>query len=145
VRRQESGFVVVMQGGRWPGARDEEHSMRKFALFVAAMAVAAPLASAPAQAQRHHRDADFYDRGYDDGEGDGYYRGYDDGRQDGTVTEVVQCKRRKGKGAVVGALAGGLLGNLTSDRNKLANTAIGAAGGGLAGDLIGKRGRDYDC
>ncbi|QXT34785.1 glycine zipper 2TM domain-containing protein [Sphingomonas sanguinis] len=131
--------------------------MRKIISMLAAAAMLTPAITVPVEAQRSRRDRVIvvqdpyrYDDGYDDGHHDGreagYQRGYEDGRDDGTVTYAAQpCTRRKGKGAVIGALGGGLLGLLSSDSNKLANAAIGAAGGGLAGDLIGKRGKDYDC
>ena len=150
-----SGFVNRAKGGhvRCP---IKEQVMRLSAVIIAIPMLVAPLTIAPARAQRaysdyHRNAADHYDRGYDDGEEDGYTRGYDDARDEGArdegaLTRVVhECKRRKGKGAVLGALAGGLIGHLSSDRNKLANTAIGAAGGGLLGDIAGKRGTDYDC
>jgi hypothetical protein len=124
--------------------------MRKLITTAVAAAMLIPVATTPALAQRWVRervveddDPDYYDSGYYDGREHGYDRGYRDGRND--TPAVDTCKRRKGKGAVAGALAGGLVGHLTSRRNKLANTAIGAAGGGLLGDLVGARGKDYDC
>ncbi len=130
--------------------------MRKITVMIAVATMVFPSVMVPASAQRRVRErvivieddnADTrYDRGYYDGHDRGYERGYDDGRDAGTIVQVEdRCKRRKGKGAVIGALGGGLLGHLTSDRNKFANTAIGALGGGLLGDLVGKRGTDYDC
>ncbi len=104
----------------------------------------------PANAQRLVRERvvveddepEHYDYDYQDGREHGYDQGYRDGRDGAPVVAQAAEPRpwRKGKGAVVGALAGGVLGHLTSNRNKLANTAIGAAGGSLLGDLVGARG-----
>lgn len=129
--------------------------MRKLITTAIATALLVTTTSMPANAQRWVRERvvvednepEHYDYGYQDGREHGYDQGYRDGRDDAPVVAQAAdpCKRRKGKGAVVGALAGGVLGHLTSNRNKPINTAIGAAGGGLLGDLVGARGKDYDC
>lgn len=72
------------------------------------------------------------DRGYDLSDNDVIYRDHD-GR--------YYCKRRDGtRGAIVGGLAGGVLGNVIAPNgSKTLGTIIGAAGGALAGQQIDKR------
>lgn len=50
------------------------------------------------------------------------------------------CKKRDGtRGAIIGGLAGGALGNIIAPNgSKTLGTIIGAAGGALAGNEIGK-------
>jgi len=69
------------------------------------------------------------DRGYYLGNNDPIYRDAD-GR--------YYCKRRDGtRGAIVGGLAGGVLGNIIAPNgSKTLGTVIGAAGGALAGRQI---------
>lgn len=77
-----------------------------------------------------HRDRDYYrDRGY--------YREADY-RRDGRRYYGYRCKRDNGTGGlVIGAIAGGLLGNQIA-RDKTAGTIIGGGVGALAGRAIDK-------
>ena len=80
------------------------------------------------------------------GDGPGYgYRGNDDGYILSNNDQIYRdsdgnyyCKRRDGtRGAIVGALAGGVLGNVIAPNgSKTLGTILGAAGGALAGQAI---------
>ena len=67
------------------------------------------------------------------------------------IKGVTNCSAPGGKqegGAVIGALAGGLLGNSVSGHNRTTGTLLGAAAGAAAGSAIGcdmqkKRARTY--
>lgn len=106
------------------------------------------LGAAPALARHHHheyRPGDYY-RGYDSG----YYRGgrdrsyYRDAdyRRDGRYYDrngEYRCKDEGKGGAVIGAIAGGLLGNqVAGNGSRTTGTVIGAAVGAVAGHVIDK-------
>ncbi len=106
-------------------------------------AVSMSLASTAASAQyfghdrgRHAgwQDHDGRDRGYDDR---GYRgRGYDDDR--GRPRDRHRCHGGTG-GAIIGAIAGGLLGNAVAGYgDRTAGTIVGGGVGALAGNAIGR-------
>lgn len=108
------------------------------ALVLAATAVTG-FAATPAHAGRHYDDDGYYSRddGYDRYDrrdyrrGDRYYRGN------------ARCDKGTG-GTIIGAVAGGLLGNEVARRgNKTEGSIIGAAVGALAGRAIDKS--DSNC
>ena len=139
--------------------------MRKFIIGVALAALALP-AAMPAQAQnrdwsrdRDHRDRGDWQRGrnYDWNRPDPNYGGYDAARyyRQGNYSERrltrndrvyrgndgrYYCRRSDGTtGLIVGALAGGLLGNaLDGGRSSTLGTILGAGGGALLGKSIDK-------
>jgi len=85
----------------------------------------------------YNRGPAYYDRGYYDRN---YYdRGYYDHRS------YRRCNNGT-TGAVVGAIAGGLLGNGIAGRgDRTAGTLLGAAGGALAGNAIARADRPGYC
>lgn len=106
--------------------------------FVLAATAVTGFAAVPAQAGRGYDDG-YYDRGdrydrYDRREnrrGDRYYR------------SNARCDKGTG-GTIIGAVAGGLLGNEVARRgNKTEGSIIGAAVGALAGRAIDKS--DSNC
>ena len=66
-----------------------------------------------------------------------------DGRSNGDRATII--------GGLLGAIGGGVLGNVLADGNRLGETLLGAGAGGLGGALLGslvgggKRGDRYDC
>ncbi len=120
-----------------------------------AMGAATLIPATPAMAQR-----DGYHRGYDNYRGDRGYRGYDNYRgyndrgyrgyrgdryqyrnnrgyrgNDG----YYRCRRDGTAGTIIGAIAGGLLGNEVAGRgDRTEGTIIGGAVGALAGRAIDK-------
>lgn len=112
------------------------------------LAAAATLAPAAADAQRYGYGAapgygQSYRGGYDQGYGRGGYPdryGYDrPGYRD------ARCDRGTG-GAIIGAIAGGLLGNVVSSRHdRTLGTVLGAGAGALAGNAIGRSGNPGYC
>ncbi len=131
-------------------------------LTAAALAsVATGLAATPAAAQRYDRDQAYqqayrdgynrdevqYDnRGYDqrgyDNRGYDNRRGYDDRRY---YDRDRRC-RTGATGSIIGAIAGGLLGNAIAGRgDRTLGTVLGAGGGALAGHAIEKDGRPGYC
>lgn len=96
--------------------------------LIAAATAALSLASAPSFASAHdsryYRDHHRYER-YDT-----RYSRYDACRHD--------RKRGKTTGALLGAVAGGLLGNSVSHGNRTPGTLLGAGVGAYAGSQIGK-------
>ncbi len=113
-----------------------------------AMSATALIPAAPAMAQSGGYYGDRYDRGndrrgydarrYDD------RRGYDDRRYD-RRNNRNRCSDGAG-GTVIGAIAGGLLGNTVAGRgDKLLGTVVGAGGGALAGRAIDKSGNRGYC
>ena len=97
---------------------------------------------------------------------DAYARDYDNGYPSGPVIErdawIEECQARtrgmredekaRTIGGLLGAVAGGVIGNrVAGDGNRLGETLLGAGAGGLAGlllgDLVGggKRNGVYDC
>jgi hypothetical protein len=112
-----------------------------------AMTATAVIPAAPAMAQSR------YDRGYRDNgyNRDGYanrydngrtYRGYDQNYRNYRTPR--ECKTERG--TVIGAIAGGLLGNIIAGRgDRLLGTVIGGAGGALAGREVAKSGQPGYC
>lgn len=125
--------------------------MKRKALTMGLMGGLAALvmAAAPAAADAHRYygggyDGTGYSRGYGNGyNGGGYYdrsgyygRGYDGGR--GYYGYHHRCHDGTG-GAILGAVAGGLLGNAVAGRgDRTAGTVIGGGLGALAGNAIGR-------
>ena len=108
------------------------------------------LGATPAMA-RHHRDdyrpGDYY-RGHDNGYyRSGYDRGYyqggdyrrDRGRSYYNRSGYYRCRDEGKGGAVIGAIAGGLLGNeVARQGDRTTGAVIGAAVGDIAGHAIDK-------
>ncbi|WP_277967868.1 glycine zipper 2TM domain-containing protein [Sphingomonas echinoides] len=144
---------------------------KKLMLATTTMAIAVSgLAATPASAQRYYDrgDAYAYDRAYRDGynRDDGYrevYRGgyrddrrgyyedrhgYDDGGyNDRRYYNTSRNRCRSGdSGTIIGAIAGGLLGNVVAGRgDRTLGTVLGAGGGALAGRAIDRDGRPRYC
>jgi len=98
---------------------------------------------APAMAQSR------YDRGYNRGYDNRYYdngrtyRGYDQNYRNYRARQ--KCKDGDG-GTIVGAIAGGLLGNTVAGRgDKTLGTIIGGLGGAIAGRAIDRSDRPGYC
>ncbi len=110
---------------------------------VVAIALASvSLASATPALARHH-----YNDGYYQNRGDGYYQNsrYNDGRYDNRDYDYRRDSNWRGNrcdkgtgGLIIGAIAGGLLGNAVVGRrgDKTAGTIVGAGVGALAGRSI---------
>lgn len=99
----------------------------------AALATIAALGTVPVQAHDHdhgyHRGWDHHGWDHDDGDRRGYY--YHDHR----------CRNDGTGGAIIGGVAGGLLGNAVAGRgDKTLGTVLGAGGGALAGNAIARNG-----
>jgi uncharacterized protein YcfJ len=116
---------------------------KKLTLFGAALAMTATavIPAAPAMAQsRAYRDA--YRDGYNR-ETPRTYRGNDRNYRDYRARE--RCRSGDG-GTIIGAIAGGLLGNTIAGRgNRTLGTVLGAGGGALAGRAIDRSGRPGYC
>lgn len=118
--------------------------MKQFTLAAAALAMGATaiIPATPAAAQRYgdryYGDRyDRYDR-YNDG------RYYDRGYRD-SYRARQKCRDGDG-GTIIGAIAGGLLGNVIAGRgDKTLGTVIGGAGGALAGRAIDRSDRPNYC
>ena len=116
---------------------------------VLAMGAAAIVPATPSLAQRGGYYGDRYERSYDNRRGydNRRYddrRGYDDRRYNRS-NRNRGCSNGDG-GTVIGAIAGGLLGNTVAGRgDKLLGTVIGGAGGALAGRAIDKSGNRGYC
>lgn len=121
---------------------------KQLTIIAAALAtVATGLAATPAAAQRYDRQ-----RAYEDAYRDGYnrddgYRGYDNrrGYDDRGYRDrryYNQSRRCNGStGTIVGAIAGGLLGNaIAGRRDRTLGAVLGAGGGALAGRAVEKDG-----
>ena len=123
---------------------------KTFTLAASALALGATaLVPTAADAQRY---GSRYERGYDGYQGG--YRGYDRGYDRSDYREYREYRgndrrynynalSRRGcdnsGGTIVGALAGGLLGNTVAGRgNRTLGAVLGAAGGALAGNAIDK-------
>jgi len=125
---------------------------KKLSLVGAAlvMTATAVVPVAPAMAQSR------YDRGYRDSYRDGYnrdgwynrdgyrsYRGYDRSYRSYRARE--KCRDGDG-GTIIGAIAGGLLGNAIAGRgDRTLGTVLGAGGGALAGRAIDRSDRPGYC
>ncbi|MFA6116238.1 MAG: glycine zipper 2TM domain-containing protein [Sphingomonas sp.] len=119
---------------------------KKLSLAGAALAMSATalIPATPAAAQnydRHYR-GDRYDNRYDGGYRDydrGYRddRGYDNRRNYRGYNRSYRARCNNDTGTVVGAIAGGLLGNTVAGRgDRLLGTVLGAGAGALAGRAI---------
>lgn len=98
-------------------------------ITAAALVAVAALGTVPAAA-RHHNDRDGYHRGYDRHHG---YHGRGDYDR--------RCRNSGTGGAIIGGVAGGLLGNAVAGRgDKTLGTVLGAGGGALAGNAIARNG-----
>jgi len=115
-----------------------------------AMTAGAVVPIAPAQAQRYG-----YDRSYNDGYNrGGYYNGYDRSYRgydrsyrgyDRGYRARQKCNDGDG-GTIVGAIAGGLLGNGIAGRgDRTIGTILGAGVGALAGRAIDRSDRPGYC
>jgi uncharacterized protein YcfJ len=114
---------------------------------VFAMSAAAIVPATPSVAQRGYY-GDRYERSYE-------RRGYDNRRYDDRrgYDDRRYYRNNRGRGCsngdggtVIGAIAGGLLGNTVAGRgDKLLGTVIGGAGGALAGRAIDKSGNRGYC
>jgi len=114
-----------------------------------AMTAGAVVPLAPAQAQRYA-----YDQAYRDGYNrDGYsgydrsYRGYDRSYRGYNRSYRARQKCNDGDGGtIVGAIAGGLLGNTVAGRgDRTIGTILGAGVGALAGRAIDRSDRPGYC
>ena len=120
----------------------------KLSLAAIALSIgAAAVAPTAADAQRYrgydqYNNGGYYDRGY-------YDRGYDARRYDNRYdARRYQYRDRRcsngGTGTVLGAIAGGLVGN-AADRGGMGGTLIGGVAGALAGRAIDKSGNPRYC
>jgi hypothetical protein len=142
---------LIEDGSTAPAAAEIPNGRRTmfktFTLAASALALGATaLVPAAADAQRW---GSRYERGYDGYQGGGYRDGgYDRGYR-GDYREYRGNDRRynyrsrrgcdNSGGTIVGALAGGLLGNTVAGRgNRTLGAVLGAAGGALAGNAIDK-------
>ena len=111
-----------------------------------ALTAGAVIPLAPAQAQRYG-----YDRSYRDGYSrNGYdrsYRGYDRSYRGYNRSYRARQKCNDGDGGtIVGAIAGGLLGNTVAGRgDRTVGTILGAGVGALAGRAIDRSDRPGYC
>ena len=127
----------------------EEDVMKKTGLVNFAAAAAMVLgtfgAAAPAMA-RHYHGGDYYssyDGGYDGYRRGDYYRGGQDGYYNGNGYRgryYYRCRNDGAAGTIIGAIAGGLIGNSVAGRHgdRTAGTIIGGAAGAIAGRAIDK-------
>lgn len=135
---------------------------KKLMLATAAMAITASgIAATPASAQRYYDRGDAY--AYDQASRNGYNRdaydhdggyrndrrGYRDDRgyNDRRYYDNSRNRCRSGdSGTIIGAIAGGLLGNVVAGRgDRTLGTVLGAGGGALAGRAIDRDGRSNRC
>lgn len=129
--------------------------IKKVSLAVAALVMSAGgIAAAPASAQYYggdhydHTDRGGYDRGrgYDRGyDRRGYdRRGYDDRGYDRRRYRSNRCS--SATGTILGAIAGGLLGNSVAGRgDRGVGTVLGAGAGALAGRAIDRSDNPRSC
>jgi uncharacterized protein YcfJ len=107
-----------------------------------AMGAASLVPATPAFAQRYDRGyySDRYDRGYSDRR---VYRGSD--RSYRNYRARQKCQDGDG-GTIIGAIAGGLLGNSVAGRgDRTLGTVLGGAAGALAGRAIDRSDRPGYC
>lgn len=117
--------------------------LKKLSLVGATLAMGAAtlIPATPAMAQR-----DGYYRGYDNHRGYNNYRGYRGDRYGYRNSRgyrgydgYYRCRRDGTAGTIIGAIAGGLLGNEVAGRgSRTEGTIIGGAVGALAGRAIDK-------
>jgi hypothetical protein len=127
---------------------------KKLSLAGAALAMGftALVPAAPAVAQsRHYYGERNYDRGYDRGYDRRYDRGYDRRSYRGNDRRYYnnrnyrRCDNGDG-GTVIGAVAGGLLGNQVAGRgDRLLGTVLGGAVGAVAGRAIDRSDSPRRC
>ena len=114
--------------------------IKKLSIAAAALAMGASalVPATPAMAQSR------YDRGYYDQRG--YDRGYYDQRRNRDRNYYrgdARCRSNGTTGALIGAIAGGLLGRTIDTRgDRTVGTLLGAAGGGVLGNEIAKSGNN---
>lgn len=115
---------------------------RKMTLTAATLAMGAgALVPATAADAQRYRGGD-YARSYDDRAYAREYRGRDDYR---SYRARQKCKDGDG-GTIIGAIAGGLLGNTVAGRgDRTLGTIIGGLGGALAGRAIDRGDRPNYC
>lgn len=119
---------------------------KKLSLIGAALAMTGtaivPASQAAAQSRYEYRDGRGYDRGY---YGDRGYRQYD--RRDRRYNYRNRDRRcDSSQGTVIGAIAGGLLGNGVAGRgDRTLGAIIGGAAGALAGREIDRSGQPGYC
>ena len=118
---------------------------RKLSLAGAALAMSASalIPATPAVAQRYDRT--YQDQRYPDQRGyyqqDRGYRGYRDNRRD-----YRDRRCNNDGGTILGAIAGGLLGNGVAGRgNRALGTVVGAGAGALAGRAIARSDDPRSC
>lgn len=125
--------------------------LKKLSLVGAALAMTATtvIPAAPAMAQSRY--GSDYDQAYRDGYNrdgynrDGYrtYRGNERGYRNYRARD--KCNDGDG-GTIIGAIAGGLLGNVVAGRgSRTLGTVLGAGGGALAGRAIDRSDRPDYC
>ena len=138
--------------------------MKTLTLAATAIAMTASgLAATPAAAQRYYDQSQSraYEQAYQDGYNRQDYRDdrrdYRDYRDDGRYDQQRRYQDRRyysqsrnrcdsSRGTIIGAIAGGLLGNVIAGRgDRTLGTVLGAGGGALAGRAIQKDGQRYDC
>lgn len=128
--------------------------MKTLTLAATAIAMTASgLVATPAAAQRYDDQSYAYAQAYRDGynRDDGYQdrrayrddRRYDDGRRYDDRRYYNRSRCNSGNtGTILGAIAGGLLGNTIAGRgDRTLGTVLGAGGGALAGRAIEKDGQ----
>jgi len=126
---------------------------KKLAMALSLSAVSfGAISATPALARDHYRAGDYYrghdrgyDRGYDRGRHynrDRYYsnaRYYQGNRYYARNDYRYRCRDNGTGGAIIGAIAGGLLGNEVAQRgDKTTGAVLGAAIGAVAGHAIDK-------
>ncbi len=134
--------------------------MARKLIIVSALVASVATALVPAAAMAHDRDGYSWGRGDDWSYGNGYrdqnyrhdYERRDDGRRYyadtgydrgyyGQPQYRYRCHRDGTTGALIGAIAGGLLGNgLAGYGDRTLGTVLGGAGGALAGRAIERSG-----
>lgn len=116
---------------------------KKLSLLGAALAMTGtaviPATSASAQSRYEYRDGRGYDRGYNN------YRGRDRRYNYRSQRAREKCQDGDG-GTIVGAIAGGLLGNSVAGRgDRTLGTILGGAVGAVAGREIDRSDRPGYC
>jgi uncharacterized protein YcfJ len=120
--------------------------LKKLSIVGAALAMTAtaviPVAPAMAQTRSYRGD---YNRSYGNRYNNRYYNTRTYRGRDQRYRAYQKCKDGDG-GAIVGAIAGGLLGNSIAGRgDKTLGTIIGGLGGALAGRAIDRSDRPNYC
>lgn len=125
--------------------------MLKSITFAAALLATGTAVTVPTAASAQGYYGDRYERAYDARAYDGRYRDYRDYRDYRgpryryAYRNARRCDAGTG-GTVIGAIAGGLLGNAVAGRgDKGLGTILGAVGGGLAGRAIDRSDNPRGC